>query len=305
MRPLVNSSSRCSHFFRLFAGASLLYAGMVHGVPADSIGSVSSEAAWKRGVHLIRTGEILTGIRLLDSLRVSGYSGNDFLKDYCLTVFHALVPEKVDTEPRIASNFIGTVLDTLDPVSHEWNVTRFYNHQEKMTLPCFTYGATFEMRKPFHLVFTGFRRSNLTLLQIGYLGNPSPYNSISRQLEDRNARASCKLFIDLNAAGSPSIDYISKRINGVYDSIAVKPELQARRGLSLRCYTASRYANEDGKFTAIASFDRTISDLRRQSGPMPAAQRPGIIRYTLVVESSSDVNDLLEAKFQSLLRAFL
>jgi hypothetical protein len=258
-----------------------------------------------QGVRLIKSGEILSGIKLLDSLRVSGYCGNDFLKEYCLTVFHALVPEKVDTAPFISKHFISTFTDTLDPSSHEWNVIRFSDPRGKTSLPCFTYGATFDLRKPFRLVFSGLRQSNLTVMQMGYVANHVPANSIASQLLDRKERAVCRLFIDLNASGSPALDYLSKRISGVYDSIAFKPELQACRGLSLRCYTVSRFADEEGKYTAIASFDRTLPDPKRQTRPAPAEKKPGTIRYTLVVQACYDVKDLLEAKFQSLLREFL
>jgi hypothetical protein len=175
-------------------------------------------------------------------------------------------------------------------------------------MPCFTYGATFEIRKPFQFVFSGLRQSSFSVVQIGYSSCPAPFNSIVSQLENRKDQASCRLFIDMNATGSLAFEYLSKRISGVYDSIAVKPELQAYRGLSLRCYTVSRFADKDGKFTAIASFDRALPDLKPRTGPAgPAAVKspPQTVRYTLVVESSSDVKDLLEAKFQSLLRAFL
>jgi hypothetical protein len=300
-----------SPLFRLFAGATLIYGGAVCGdTVQNNIGPVSPAAsdsgaiAWKQGVQLVKSGHILNGIKLLDSLRVSGYSGNDFLKDYCLTVFHALVPENVDTTPRISKHFISTFSDTLDPSSHEWNVIRFSDPGGKTSLPCFTYGATFDLRKPFRLVFSGLRQSNLTVMQMGYVANHAPANSMASQLLDRKERAVCRLFIDLNASGSPALDYLSKRISGVYDSIAFKPELQACRGLSLRCYTVSHFADEEGKYTAIASFDRTLPDITR-GRPASAEKRPGTIRYTLVVQACYDVKDMLEAKFQSLLREFL
>ena len=291
---------------RASAAAALIYAGAVYSAPLNNSDSVSTPlhesnaSSWQRGVSLIKSGHILAGIRLLDSLRESGFNGKDFLRDYSLTVFHALVPEKADTEPRILNQFLSTFSDSLDPVSHEWKVMRFAKTQEKISLPCFTYGATFEIRKPFHLVFSGFNQSKLSLMQIGYVANPVPFNSIMRQLEDRKATATCRLFIDLNAAKSPTFEYLSRRISGVYDSISVNPELREFRGLSLRCYTVSRYADQDGTFTAIASFDRALPGPGSQ-----AEKKPETIRYTLVVQSSSDVKDFLEAKFQSLLHAFL
>jgi hypothetical protein len=303
--------SRATALFRCIAGVALLCCGAAYGGPVSSPDSNSranpdsGSKPWFQGLQLIKSGETIRGIKLLDSLRESGHYTDDFLKEYCRAVFHALVPQRADTEPRILNQFLSTFTDSLDPVSHEWNVIRFANHQEKISLPCFTYGATFEIRKPFHLAFSGFSRSKLSIMQIGYVSNPAPFNSIMRQLEDRKAMATCRLFIDLNADRSPAFEYLSRRINGVYDSISVKPELRAFRGLSLRCYTVSRYADRDGKYTAVASFDRTIPDPRTGGAPARAEKKPETIRYTLVVQSSSDVKDLLEAKFQSLLRAFL
>ena len=291
------------------AVAVLFYAGIAFsGSPVETTEPASPDSgvpAWMQGISLIKSGEITKGVRLLDSMRTSGLCDEAFLRGYAESVFHSLVPKKADEEMARITERAIVITDTISPASYTWNVMRSGNPPKMDRLPSFTYGATFEIRKPFQFVFTGLRQSNLSVVQIGYVGNPAPANSIARQFWDRTDRATCRLFIDMNATGSLAFEYLSKRINGVYDSIAVKPELKAYRGLSLRCYTVSRFADEDGKFTAIASFDRTLPGLSLRTGVSAAKNSPQTVRYTLVVESSSDVKELLEAKFQSLLRAFL
>jgi hypothetical protein len=303
-------SVRSGHpLFKQVVIAALFYADIAFsGAAVDTAAPAipdSGGVAWMQGISLIESGEITKGVRLLDSMRTSGICGEAFLRGYAECVFHSLVPKKAGVEMAWITDRAIVITDTISPASYRWDVVRSGNPPRNDRLPCFTYGATFEIRKPFHVVFTGLTQSKLSIMQIGYVSHPAPFNSIVRQLDNRKNQASCRLFIDLNATGSPTLEYLSKRIRGVYDSIAIKPELQSYRGLSLRCYTVSRFADEDGKFTAIASFDRTLPDLKSRIGPFSAKSPPPTVRYTLVVESSSDVKDLLEAKFQSLLRAFL
>jgi hypothetical protein len=294
------------------AAAVLFYTGVAFsGSPVETTGPASPDSgvpAWMQGISLVKSGEITKGVRLLDSMRTSGLCDEAFLRGYAECVFHTLVPRKADMEMARITDRAIVVTDTISPASYTWNVVRSGNSLKNSRMPCFTYGATFEIRKPFQFVFSGLRQSSFSVVQIGYCPCPAPFNSIVSQLENRKDQASCRLFIDMNATGSLAFEYLSKRISGVYDSIAVKPELQAYRGLSLRCYTVSRFADKDGKFTAIASFDRALPDQKPrtgQAGPAAVKSLPQTVRYTLVVESSSDVKDLLEAKFQSLLRAFL
>jgi hypothetical protein len=260
---------------------------------------------WLKGLSLIKAGEITNGIKLLDSLRMSGFNEEAFLGDYAGYVFHALTPEISDTQSLILKSFSYAFPDTVSPNSFDWKVTQSICPSQNTKLPCFTYGATFEIRKPFHLVFTGLKQLNLSTLNIGYVPNQIATNSMNYQCAVRKELAFCKLFIDLNDSRSSQTEYLCKRINGRYDSIAIKPEFPGHNGISLRCYNMPWSIYDDGTFTAIATFDREVPDFSLHHETKTNTNKPvTTCRYTLVMQSSNDVEMPSEAKFQRIIRAF-
>ena len=275
--------------------AKTLFAKIGRGFPGDRT------AVWMKGLCYVNSGEIVPGIKILDSLYVSGLHDEAFLTDYSSCVFHSLVPEKVGTQSIFLKAFSGLMPDTLGPSSREWSVVRVYDKQK---LPCFMYGATFEIRKPLYLVFQRVLERDGRSFQLGSFPKaPVPIPAFV-PFPGWTETVHCKLFIDLIETDGPLFEYLSSRISGKYDSINVTAELKKQQGITLRCYTLPRFLDDNGQYTAIATFDRPFIDLQKQRRAKTALPEFKKIRYTLVLQSSTDVQEVSESKFQTILDAF-
>jgi len=265
----------------------------------------NEELAWIRGLHLISSGDAFEGIRTLDSLRVSGFSEEEFLGDYARYVFYSFIPLKNDTFRLVLQNASALQpSDTATPASFSWKIIR----SQRAPLPFFDYEAAFAIRKPFKLVFSGVPGSNASGMLRYHAIEPQSAESadLTRQLSDRIDSARCTVHIDVNDIKISPYEYLVKRISGIYDSIEVRGDLPRYKALSLRCYNRGLWGRE-GSSTAYIVFDRTYIDLfamhhakknlRREVGEKK-------IRFTVTMRCGSDVEDQAEAKLQSILRAF-
>jgi hypothetical protein len=266
----------------------------------------NSTAVWMEGLHLIKSGDVLNGIRLLDSLRQSGFNSSAFLMDYARYSFQALVPQKADSSSLVFKNFFTPAPDTLSPSSNQWSVIRFNEPNKTNGLPSFTFGATFDIHKPFHLVFKGLPQQTIPSIAMGNAPDAAVEKSLNYQFATRKGTAFCRLYVDLSDSKTSLADYLYRRINGIYDSVSVRNDLREAHGTSLRCYNRPRLSNEDeGKFTAIASFDRRLSDIQKYPGRQFSSASLKTVRYTVVVQAPAGAEELSEAKFQAILRALL
>ena len=256
---------------------------------------------WLQCLCCVKYGEIARGIELFDSLYVSGFHDDAFLSDYSGYVFHALVPAKNDSQSVELKNFITSLPDTFGSSSREWSMVR---RTKKEKLPCFMYGASFEIRKPFHFAFQRVLVRDGRSFQLGKVPKAVVQVPPFEEFAERTARVRCRLFIDLEETDGPLFEYLSSRISGKYDSINVTAELKKQHGITLRCYTVPRFYDDNGKYTAIATFDRPFFDLLKQHGAKAAAPEFKKIRYTLVLQSSAEEQEISEVKFQSILDAF-
>jgi hypothetical protein len=265
------------------------------------------EAVWKQGIRLMDSNKVFEGIRLLDSLRMSGYDDARFLSAYARSVFRLFVPQKADSVmPFLQEAPRHSVFDTTTPASLSWNVTR----SDQRAYPCFQYKATFVYRKPFSLVFQGLDSMQMprALLRFHELQPQTPVQSaLVGQFSDRRDDANCTVCIDLNDPKSSLMEYIGRRINGVYDSINSQKDLQKYHALSIRCFRRNFFSRTDGSYAAYIVFDRTLADLqtvpshkRRSTGPDATRK----IRFTVAIRSGIDVQVFTEAKLQSILREF-
>jgi hypothetical protein len=266
--------------------------------------SQSNETIWKRGLELIGSGHELEGIAVLDSLRMSGFSKDEFLDNYANHVFGMFIPRKADSAYAVLLKQ-PPAFDTTPAHSLFWKVTKSQNAK----YPSFIYGSTFTFRKPFSLVFTGLsgQVKNQGLLRSDHSPLQARVSSaLLDQLDDRFDRALCAICIDLNDTRSSPFEYLARRINGVYDSIDVRADLSQYRALSLRCHTRGYYGDE-GTYTAYVVFDRSLGELFKRHC---ADKAPGNIqlnkqiRFTVTIESGSSVQKFTEAKLQSILSFF-
>jgi hypothetical protein len=310
---LESSNPDAALFFRVLhtplpalIGSALLMAFMsARFANADFTGQ---ETIWKQGTRLIESKKVIEGIRLLDSLRMSGYNDARFLSAYAGSVFRYFIPQKTDSGMPILQDALQHfAFDTTTPLSLSWNVSK----SEQREYPSFQYKATFVCRKPFTLVFRGFDKMKMPPALLRY-HEPQPPTSVqlafAEQFSDRQDSANCTVCIDLNDTKSPLMEYIGQRINGVYDSIKLQNDLQKYHALSLRCYRRSFFLNgNDDGYAAYIVFDRTLADLqnslshKRRSVCQEANRK---IRFTVAIRSGIDVQVFTEAKLQSILWAF-
>jgi hypothetical protein len=265
------------------------------------------EFIWMKGTALIRAKNVLEGVRLLDSLRVFGFDEKEFLSGYTKEAFHAFIPLKSDTAAITdfeVRRWFG--LDSSMASSFRCDISR----PVLVQYPCFVYSATFIFKKPFPLVFTGLSPLLFpsALLQFhGVQPQPSAAGVLLDQFNDREEPARCMVCIDLTDTRSSFIQYIGKRINGVYNSIKNSSDLRRYNALSLRCYSYSSFHGEKGNFAAFIVFDRSIRDILKTAGgngKCPVKDLDRKIRFTLSVQSGIDVETQAEAKLQTLLNAF-
>jgi hypothetical protein len=261
----------------------------------------NTTAAWITGLSYVKSGGITRGVSILDSLYLSGFQTDDFLADYASCVFHALVPEKVGQQAVFLKDPTLSLPDTSGPSAQKWSVVRSYDARK---LPCFIYSSSFEIRKPAYLLFQRVLANDGRNFQLGNFPKATVSTPDFVPFLPRTEMVQCKLFIDLVETGGSLFEYLSSRISGKYDSINVTAELKKQRGITLRCYTIPRFLDENGRYTAIATFDRPLADLRKSRNSTTAV--PGFmkIRYTLVLQSSTESQEVAESKFQTILDAF-
>jgi hypothetical protein len=253
-------------------------------------------------------GNIYQGIRLLDSLRVSGLDNEEFLGNYARYVFHTFMPEKkgVFFSVLLKNDDQIQPTDTAFPCSFKWNIVS----SQKALLPFFEYRAGFAFRKQFRLVFTGLRPYSYGSAWLQFFDR-KPLSNISaellNQMHDRIDSAWCAIHIDLNDTRITPYEYIIKRISGIYDSIEVKNDLSKYHAISLRCYRRGFFVKPEGTYTAYVIFDRRVMDILKNDSAYrktPSREAEKNVRYTLTMRCGCDIQDQAEAKLQSLLHAF-
>jgi hypothetical protein len=291
-------------------GAALFISALVMvfiGVRFANADVNAQEIVWKQGILLIESKKVFEGIRLLDSLRMSGYRDERFLSAYARSVFMCFIPQKTDSGMQDLREVLQHFsFDTTTPASLSWNVSK----SEQGAYPSFQYKATFVCRKPFTLVFEGFEKVKMPLALLRYNElRPQTYvqRAFAEQFIERQDSANCTVCFDLNDTKSPLMEYVGRRINGVYDSISSQNDLRKCHALSLRCFRRSFYGGIDDRYAAFVVFDRTLADLqniplRKRRSAGPEANRK--IRFTVAIRSGLGVQVFTEEKLQTILRAF-
>jgi hypothetical protein len=275
-------------------------------LPGMSVVPDSRVSAWNQGDRLMDAGNILQGIRLLDSLRRSGFDDPNFLSDYSRSVFRALVPPLADSSVTFLPGLhFAATADSALPDRVSWKVTA----DARYPFPVFQYGAAFTQRKPFKLFFGGLAPGNAAR---GLLAEPESAQwsraeaAFQSELGDRIDAVDCTVWMDLNDAKSSLTEYIGRRINGVYDSIGTANDLARYRAVSIRCFRHSFTYGREGEFAAFVVFDRTLKDLlvARNIRSADRSYSKKKIRFTVAVRAGMDIQDFAESKLQTILKAF-
>jgi hypothetical protein len=279
----------------LIAGQALCLAAQTGDDPAR-------DARRAEGIHLVTTGRLFEGIKLLDSLRLSGQDDREFLSQYAQCVFHACFPGKTQSA-GIALLNATQLSDSVSPGGFTWKVEK----SDLSPYPSYCYGAMFTLRKPFRLVFGALEhlKNPRAMLQ---LHTAMPHYDFSyelaQQLEDREDCAYCKIYIDFTDTRVSTFDYLKKRIAGIYDSVEIKDDLQRYEARSVRCYKRGFYRGEEGTYTAFIIFDRSLEQLFEGRARISPKDVGRVVRFAVTMQSGLEVKDVAEAKVQSILDEF-
>jgi hypothetical protein len=267
----------------------------------DSAGMNRLFEALKKG------GKVYEGIRILDSLRVSGFSNEEFLGNYARYVFYAFMPVKKGSFSMLLKNEDQIQpTDTAFPCAFKWRIVS----SPRLPLPFFEYRAGFIFRKQYKLIFSGLRPYAPRFAWLHYLEH-EPMSAVSAallaQLSDRTDSAWCTIHIDVNDTKISPYEYLIKRISGIYDSIEVRKDLSQYRAISIRCFNFGSIWRPKGTFTAYVVFDRRAMDIFKND-PSPRGKKTWkvdkTVRFTVTMRCCRDVESAAEAKLQSILRAF-
>lgn len=168
-------------------------------------------------------------------------------------------------------------------------------------LPAFSFSSSFQIDKPVQLIFDGLRNRAPPMLAMSRDIIYSDVDTrLTDQLELKNDSINCTIFIDFSKQTSSVGSYLSERFAGVFDSVDFCHDLDKYNALSLRGYNRKNLSIENGKFTAILSFDKILPD-RKRSGKL-TKKEPLAVRYTIIVQSPGSVRNYAESKLQSIIR---
>jgi hypothetical protein len=269
---------------------------------ADSSHTKSPLAySWKNGFSLLDSGYISDGLIILDSMSRLESSNAENIGRFTNKIFVLLSHHKGPPSRQPVLNVKSNLpADTLCISSFKATlISRTLNMHTEM--PSFSFGSSFRIDKPVQLIFDGLVSRTPPMLAMGrdiiYSGVDT---RLTDQLDSKNDSINCTIFIDFSKQTSPVDSYLSERFSGIFDSVDFCHDLDKYNALSLRGYNRKNLSIENGKFTAILSFDKILPD-RKRSGKL-IKKKPLAVRYTIIVQSPGNVRNYAESKFQSLIR---
>jgi hypothetical protein len=257
--------------------------------------------SWTNGFSLLDSGYISDGLVVLDSMsraepsnaeNIQRFTNKTYVflsrnKGQSSQFFGAQPDKKLPTDTLTISSFKATL------------ISRSLNKHTEM--PSFRFSSNFQIDKPVHLIFNGLINRAPPMLAMSrdiiYTGVDT---RLTDQLESKNDSINCTIFIDLSKQTSTVATYLYERFAGVFDSVDICHDLDKYNAFSLRGYNRKNLSIENGKFTAVLSFDKIIPD-RKRTGKL-TKKEPLTIRYTIIVQSPGSVRNYAESKLQSLIR---
>jgi hypothetical protein len=286
------------------------------------------EAAWLKGINLIRATRIKKGFTILDSLRAGGLVQNkNFLLDYAtLSALYFLPYNKhALSDSQIiflspASNVVHTGLREEEniPSSEKWQV--YSRSSQQLKMPVFTFSGSYTLSQL------------LSLLPLSSVLLSSVPNSAPRLKMDIDERITkrfgpiptplvydpeaskypmeVKIIADCNKSGLSLPDYMGSIVRNRFNIIKETGDLRKLKAISLRCYNRSVFRNVPGEFCAFVTFDLKLS--RNPSNSFHESKRTSpseeddavIVRYLIAMKTSDAVEEKAEAIFHDLLYQF-
>jgi len=257
--------------------------------------------SWTNGFSLLDSGYISDGLMVLDSMSRKQPSNIENIKNFTNKTF-ALLSCYKGTLSQLSAAYQTSNLpsDTLSISSFKATlISRSMNQHNEM--PSFRFSSNFHIDKPVQLIFNGLTCRTPPMLSMSrdiiYSGVDT---RLTNQLELKNDSINCTIFIDFSKQTTSVGSYLSERFAGVFDSVDFCHDLDKYNAFSLRGYNRKNLSIENGKFTAILSFDKILPE-RERSGKL-TKREPLSVRYTVIVQSPGCVRKCAESKLQSLIR---
>jgi hypothetical protein len=245
---------------------------------------------------LLDSGRIHDGLHLADSLLGTENVEFDNQIAFEYKLLKMFLAAGKGSTGRILESNNELINDSLDLSTFNCRINGSGTKGEK--LPGFQYNFIFPVEKPYHLIFNGLNTTEPPHLDYS---RKEQYESMDRDIAEQMMRRkdsiSCNIYIDFNKQIVSLHDYIYQFVNGVFDSIAYKKELQKYHTLSLRGYRQV-WDRENGRFTAVVVFDRWFQDRTKKKNSMQISP----VRFTLIIKSTISVCELAEVKLQKILK---
>jgi len=280
------------------------------------------EAAWLKGINLIRATQIKEGFTILDSLRTGCLiQSQDFLLDYAkLSALCFLPPKRTPSDsiivflsPTNKSKYNGLREEERIPFGETWRVCAQSLKMSK--IPTFTFRGSYTLSRPlplrlsFSLLNSSLRSKSPIdeqfIKKFGPLPTPLLYDP-----ETSKYPMEIKIITDCSRTGESLPEYMGSIVQGRFDIIRETGELQKLKAISLRCYNKSVFRNVPGEFCAFVTFDLKLPGnassrcLHESKTKSSKNDNDIIVRYLIAMKTSDAVEEKAEEIFRDLVCQF-
>ncbi|MDD5675604.1 MAG: hypothetical protein PHC61_15650 [Chitinivibrionales bacterium] len=274
------------------------------------------EAAWLKGVNLVRAGHVCNGFKILDSLRASQRLRRpDFLMDYAKLSALCFLPARcaaLDTfvismpSPR-KSPTVYLRDDELQPSGQTWTVSA--ENSPNGGPPFFTFSSEYLLYGQITLAFPLLSRSPALGLNVAIA---EPFVREIRQplvwdFDGQKYPMEIRIAVKCGKPETSLDQYLGSLVNNKYDVVTDAGELRHLNAASLRCYAQSIFRNISGRFDEFVVFDRRFKEpascfYRGNTGIRTGDDFP--VRYCIALSTRTAVSEKAGDIFKDFLTQF-
>jgi hypothetical protein len=274
------------------------------------------QAAWLKGVNLIRAGRLKKGFAILDSLQTGVLPENgELLLEYArLSACSFLPAQRIGGDSIIElrggrSRLLEAAPSNGEaiPVSYSWKVNRSMKDER---CPSFLFSESFNLSPTVSFP--------LPLLQPR---SSPPFTAAAKSLcarhtlqspvEDpfgRRRSMDLRIMVSYQPLDTRLDEFVGRMILDRFDAVRRSDDLPKLKAISLRCVNRSVFRGTPGQYCAFVAFDIKLPRSRidgyftpKSSAPAP---EPLSVRYLLTMQSSQDVQLKAERILQEILSGF-
>jgi hypothetical protein len=274
------------------------------------------EAPWLKGVNLVKASRVLSGIEVLDSVRRSRDAlPEGFLADYAALSTRCFLPPAWRNGDSV---FVPTARDLnrfpalfregeRAPCAREWRVS--LPVESKTSMPAFVFTADFSLSKSFRVMFPWLRSSRELLLNMTIRPDMEPRQARDLAHNPDAAPYTARITVSTEPFDTrdPFVELARDVVDGHYDAVVRRNELEKLHAVSLRCYRKSAFGNVPGEVNAVVVFERLMRDsldcfYRPSTAGISDTALP--VRYTITMAASTAIEDKAERILQDVLEQF-